>query len=87
MVSSLWHLLHTVDRLVEPAHQLRVSRINEVGGLSVVDRLSGVSWRKAFLTFVLVHGPSPRDDQRQHSLDGGGFHDGVEGLIVVHPGH
>jgi hypothetical protein len=37
------------------------------------------------LNVELVHGPTPRDSQSQHSLDGGRF-DGAEGLIVVHPG-
>jgi hypothetical protein len=34
----------------------------------------------------LVHGPTPRDNQSQHSVDGGRLDDGAEGLIVVHPG-
>jgi hypothetical protein len=34
----------------------------------------------------LTHRPTPRDNQSEHSLDGGRLDDGVEGLIVVHPG-
>jgi hypothetical protein len=32
-------LLQVVEGLVEPAHQLRVRRVNEAGGLRAVDRL------------------------------------------------
>jgi hypothetical protein len=39
VVPSSRCLLQAVEGLVESAHQLRVSRVNEVGRLEVVDRL------------------------------------------------
>jgi hypothetical protein len=37
------------------------------------------------LDVELVHGPTPRDSQSQHSPDGGRLDGEAKGLIVVHP--
>jgi hypothetical protein len=79
-------LLHAVEGLVELAHQLRVRRVNEAGMLRAVDHLGECAVEEGVLDVKLVHGPTPEDSQSQHSPDGGKLDDGVEGLIVVHPG-
>jgi hypothetical protein len=38
------------------------------------------------LDVELVHGPTPVDNQSQHSPDGGRLDDRAEGLVVAHPG-
>jgi hypothetical protein len=38
------------------------------------------------LDVELVHGPTPRDSQSQHSPDGDRLDDRAEGLIVIHSG-
>jgi hypothetical protein len=40
---------------------------------------------EGILDVELVHGPTSRDSQSQHSPNGGRLDDGVEGLIVVRP--
>jgi hypothetical protein len=41
---------------------------------------------EGILDVELVHRPTPRDGQGQHSPDSGRLDDEAEGLIVVHPG-
>jgi hypothetical protein len=79
-------LLQVEEGLVEPAHQLRVCGVNEADGLRAVDDLGECVVEEGVLDVELVHGPTPRDSQSQHSPDGGRLDDGAEGLIVVHPG-
>jgi hypothetical protein len=67
-----------------PTHQLRVSRVNEVDALGTVDRLDEGVMEKDILNIQLVHSPTPRHGQSQHSVNGGGLHDGVESFIVFH---
>ena len=86
MVSSSRRLLQAVEELVEPAHQLRVSGVNEAGGLGAVDRLGEGAVEEGVLDVQLVHRPAPGDGEGQHSADDGGLHDGAESLIVVHTG-
>jgi hypothetical protein len=78
-------LLQAVVGLVELAHQLRVSRVNEVSGLRAVDYLGECAMEEGILHVELVHEPTPGDSQSQHSLDGGRLYDEAKGLIVVHP--
>jgi hypothetical protein len=40
---------------------------------------------ESVLDVELVHGPTPRDSQSQHSPNGGKLDDGAEGLVVVYP--
>jgi hypothetical protein len=63
-----------------------VSKINEAGGLAVVNPLGEGAMEKGVLDVQLVHWRAPRDNQSQHGADGGELHDGVESLIVVHIG-
>jgi hypothetical protein len=79
-------LLQAIEGLVESRHQLRVCRVNEVGGLRAVDSLRECAMEEGVLDVDLGHGPTPGDSQSQHSPDGGRLDDGVKGLIVVHPG-
>jgi hypothetical protein len=79
-------LLQAIEELVESAHQLRVRRVNEADGLRAVDGLGECAVEEGVLDVKLVHGPSPRDSQSQHSPNGGRLDDGVEGLVIVHPG-
>jgi hypothetical protein len=85
VVPCSWRLLLATQGLVELAHQLRVSRVNEAGRLRQVDRHGECAVEEDVLDVELVHGPTSRDSQSQHSLNGGGLDNGVEGLIVVHP--
>jgi hypothetical protein len=85
-VPCSWCLLLAIEGLVELAHQLRVRGVNEVGELRAVDGIRECAMEEGILNVELVHGPTPKDSQSQHSPDGGRLDDGVEGLIVVHPG-
>jgi hypothetical protein len=62
-----------------------VCRVNEAGGLRAVDSLGECALEEGVLDIELVHRPTPRDSQSQHSPDGGRFDDGAEGIIIVHP--
>jgi hypothetical protein len=70
---------------MELTHQLKVSRVNEAGGLRPVDHLREGAMEEGVLDVELVHGPMPGDSQSQHSLDGGGPDDGAIGFIIVYP--
>jgi hypothetical protein len=61
VVARSWHLLQTVEGLVEPTHQLRVSRVNEAGGLRAVDYLGECVMEEGILDVELVHGPTLED--------------------------
>jgi hypothetical protein len=78
-------LLQAIEGLVEPSHQLRVSRVNIADGLRAVDRLGECTVEEGVLDVELMHGPTPGGSQSQHSPNGGRLDDGAEGLIVVHP--
>jgi hypothetical protein len=54
-------LLQAVEELVETAHQLRVSTMNEVNGLRAVDHLEECAMKEGVLDVELVHGPTPGD--------------------------
>jgi hypothetical protein len=86
MVPHLRCLLQDVEGLVEPAHQLRVRRVNKASGLRTEDQLRECAMEEGILDMELVHRPTPSDSQSHHSLDGGRLDDETEGLIVVHPG-
>jgi hypothetical protein len=79
------HLLQVVEGLIEPAHQLRVHRVNRAGGLRAVDRLGECAVEEGVLDVELEHGPTLGDNQSQHSPDDGRLDDGAEGLVIVHP--
>jgi hypothetical protein len=78
--------LQAVEGLVESAHQLRESGINEVGGLRAVNGFGECVVEEDVLDVELVHGPIPGESQSQHSLDGGRLDDRAEGLVVGPPG-
>jgi hypothetical protein len=61
VVARSWRLLQTVEGLVEPTHQLRVSRVNEAGGLRAVDYLGECVMEEGILDVELVHGPTLED--------------------------
>jgi hypothetical protein len=86
MVPCSRHLLQAIEGLVELAHQLRVSSVNEAGGLRAVDHLRECAVEEGILDVELVDGPTSGDSQSQHSPDGGRLDDGAEGLIIVHLG-
>jgi hypothetical protein len=71
-------LLQDVEGLIEPAHRLRVRRVNEVDGLRGVDRLRECDVEECVLDVELVHGPTPEDSQSQHNLDSGKLDDGLK---------
>jgi hypothetical protein len=70
-------LLQDVEGLIEPAHWLRVRRVNEVDGLRV-DRLRECDVEECVPDVELVHGPTPEDSQSQHNLDSGKLDDGLK---------
>jgi hypothetical protein len=55
VVPRVRHLLQAVEGLVESAHQLRVSWVNEVSGLRAVDRLRECDVEEGVLDIELVH--------------------------------
>jgi hypothetical protein len=75
-----------VEGLVEPTHQLRVSRVNKADGLRAVDHLRECAMEECILDIELVDGPTPRDSQSQHIPNGGRLDDRAEGLIIIHWG-
>jgi hypothetical protein len=79
-------LLQPVEGLVELAHQLRVRGVNEASGLRIVDGLRECVVEEGDLDVELVHEPTSRERQSQHSPDGGRLDDGAEDLVVVHLG-
>jgi hypothetical protein len=78
-------LLLAVEELVESAHQVRVSRVNETGRLRVIYHLGECAMEECVLDVELVDGPTPGDSQSQHSPNGGRLDNGAEDLIIVHP--
>jgi hypothetical protein len=70
VVPSSWHLLQAVERLVEPTHQIRVSRADKVSELGAVDYLNKGDVEEGVLDIELVHKTTPRDSKSQHSSDG-----------------
>jgi hypothetical protein len=50
---------------------MRVGGVNEAGVLGAIERLSEHVMEKGVPDVELVHGPTPIDDQSQHSLNGG----------------
>jgi hypothetical protein len=64
----------------------RMSGVNEVDGLVVVDCLDEGAIEEGVLDIQLVHMSAPGEGQSQHGVDGVGLHDEAESLIVVHPG-
>jgi hypothetical protein len=79
------HLLQELEGLVEPAHQVRLRRVNEAGRLRA-HYLGECTVKEGILDIELVHGPALGDSQSQHSPDGGRHDDGAKGLVIVHPG-
>jgi hypothetical protein len=71
VVPCSWRQLQAIEGLVEPTYQLRVSRVNEAGGLGAVDCRASAQ-------------ANPRDDQSQHNPDGGSLDNKAKGLTVVH---
>jgi hypothetical protein len=59
VVACSWRLLHDVEGLVELAHQLKVSKVNEADGLRAVDRLEECVMEEGILDVELVHGANP----------------------------
>jgi hypothetical protein len=51
-------MLQAIEGLVEPAHQLRVRRVNKAGRLRAVDRLGECAMEESVLNVELVHGPT-----------------------------
>jgi hypothetical protein len=86
MVPRSRRLLQAIEGLVELAHQLRVRRVNEASGLRIVDGLRECVVEEGDLDVELVHEPTSRERQSQHSPDGGRLDDGAEDLVVVHLG-
>jgi hypothetical protein len=61
VVPCLWCLLQAVEGFVVPTHQLRVCRVNEPGGLRVVDHIRECVVEEGILDVELVHSPTHRD--------------------------
>jgi hypothetical protein len=61
MVPLSRRLLQAVEGLVEFAHQLRLSRVNEVDRLRAVDCLRESALEEVILDAELMHEPTPGD--------------------------
>jgi hypothetical protein len=81
----VWTRQQTQHNPLELTHELKVSRVNDAGGLRPVDRLREGVVEEGVLDVELVHGQMPGDSQSQHSLDGDRLDDGAKGFIVVYP--
>jgi hypothetical protein len=62
VVPRSWRLLQAIG-LIEPAHQLRVRKVNEAGGLRAVDRLRESVVEEGVLDVELVYGSTPGYNQ------------------------
>jgi hypothetical protein len=63
VVSCSRRLLQPVEGLVEPAHQLRVRKVNKTGGLIAVDHPGDCVVEECVLDVELVHRSNPEDSQ------------------------
>jgi hypothetical protein len=63
VVPRSWRLLQAIEGLIEPAHQLRVRKVNEAGGLRAVDRLRESVVEEGVLDVELVYGSTPGYNQ------------------------
>jgi hypothetical protein len=61
VVPSSRLLLQTVERLMEPAHQVGVDGVDKSCGLGAVDRLRESVVKESVLDVELVHGPTSRE--------------------------
>jgi hypothetical protein len=84
VVPSSRRLLLAIERLVVPAHQLRVSWVNKTGRLAAVDCLEEGVMEEGVLDIQLVHRPTSRKGQSQNGADGGRLHHKAKSIIIVH---
>jgi hypothetical protein len=63
VVPRSWRLLQAIEGLIESAHQLRVRKVNEAGGLRAVDRLRESVVEEGVLDVELVYGSTPGYNQ------------------------
>jgi hypothetical protein len=85
-VPSPQRLLEVVQRAIQPTDQIRASRVDETGGLAVVDRLCQSAVEEDILDVLLMDRPVPGEGERVDGLNVGELDDGAEGLNVVHSG-
>ena len=77
-------LLEAVERLVEAANMLGMSRVGEAGRLLAVHLLVKIAVKKGVLDVQLMNRPCARGGDAEDDADGRGLDDGAEGLIKVH---
>jgi hypothetical protein len=72
-------LLEAVEGAVQPADQVRVSGVDEAGGLAAVESLRQSDMEEGVLDVELVDRPVPGEGEGEDGTDGGELDDGVEG--------
>jgi hypothetical protein len=68
---------------VEPTNVVRMSRVDEAGGLNTVDLLVKIAMEEGILDVQLVYGPRARGGDAEDDPDSGRLDDGTESLVKV----
>jgi hypothetical protein len=77
-------LLEAVERAVQAADQIRVSGIDEAGGLAAVDSLRQSAMKEGVLNVELMERPVPGEGEGEHDANDGELDGGAKSLIVVY---
>jgi hypothetical protein len=79
-------LLQTVQRLVEVADQVRLSRVEETSGLCAINHLSQHIVEECVLDVELVDLPIPWESKGQDGANRCGLHNRAESVIIIDAG-
>jgi hypothetical protein len=72
--------------VVQPTDQIRVSGVDEAGGLAVVDSLRQSAMEKGILDVELMDRPVSGEGEGEDGTNDGELDGGAEGLVVVYSG-
>jgi hypothetical protein len=86
LVPSSRGLLEAVERLVQTAHMLGTSVVDETRRLLAVDLLVKSAMEEGILDVELVNRPGTRDGDAEDGADRGWLHNRTKSLIEVHIG-
>jgi hypothetical protein len=85
-IPGMWRLLEAVEGAVQPVDQVRVSSVEEAGGLAAIDSICQSAMEEGVLDIELMDHPILGEGEGEDDTNGGELDDGAEGLIVVHSG-
>jgi hypothetical protein len=80
----LWCLLEAVEGAIQTTNQVRVSGVDEAGGLVAVDSLRQSAMEEGVLDVELVDRLVLGEGEGEDDTDGGELDDGARGLMIVH---